>query len=179
MVAAGSSFFTVADQYPSPGRSDPEIVVWLRGQRDASTESLRCLPLVHAIALGGPALVLYLTEVRVTNSSMLAVIGRAPELGIRTSSAADLVLTVGEMTVFAALALTILVKVAPTHYSMAVFSQASSPHGSLAGIATFASVYGDDVRSRCVNSGRATKLRLASHFYPCEGGSSPPRPRSI
>jgi len=45
------------------------------------------------------------------------------------------------MAVIAALAITILVKVGPTHYSLAVFSPASSPNGRLADI-TDAMIYG-------------------------------------
>ena len=57
-------------------------------------------------------------------------------LGIRTSSWLDLVLAIGEVAVFVALAITILAKVGPAHYSIAVFSPASSPHGSLSGISS-------------------------------------------
>ena len=52
-------------------------------------------------------------------------------LGIKTSSAADLALVAAEMAVIAALAITVLVKIGPAHYSAAVFSPASSPHGQL------------------------------------------------
>jgi len=57
-------------------------------------------------------------------------------VGIKTSSAADLALAVGEVAVFAALAITILAKVGPAHYSIAVFSPASSANGKISGIAT-------------------------------------------
>jgi len=50
-------------------------------------------------------------------------------LGISTSSWVDLVLVTGETAVFAALAITILVKVGPAHYTASVFSPASSPSG--------------------------------------------------
>ena len=79
MVAVGSSFFTVPDRHPVPGRPDPELVVWLRGQHDASTESALCLTLARAIALRGPGLVLDLTEVPVMSPSTLALIARARE----------------------------------------------------------------------------------------------------
>ena len=62
-------------------------------------------------------------------------------LGIRTSSSADLLLVIGEVTVIAALAITILVKVGPAHYSVGVLSPASSPNGQLTNI-TNALIYG-------------------------------------
>jgi amino acid transporter len=62
-------------------------------------------------------------------------------LGIATSSSADLVLAGGEVAVIAALAITVLVKIGPAHYTAAVFSPASSPHGQLSDITT-AMIYG-------------------------------------
>ena len=62
-------------------------------------------------------------------------------LGIRTSSSVDLVLVAGEVAVIAALAITILVKIGPAHYSAAVLSPASSPNGQLTDI-TDAMIYG-------------------------------------
>ncbi|MGP8001958.1 MAG: APC family permease [Streptosporangiaceae bacterium] len=62
-------------------------------------------------------------------------------LGIGTSSAVDLVLVAGEVAVIAALAITVLVKAAPAHFSAAVVSPASSPHGQLSDI-TNAMIYG-------------------------------------
>jgi anti-anti-sigma factor len=79
MVANGSSSFTVPDRHLVLGGPDPELVVWLRGQHDASTESALCMTLARAIALGGPGLVLDLTEVQVMSTSTLAVIVRARE----------------------------------------------------------------------------------------------------
>jgi amino acid transporter len=67
---------------------------------------------------------------------ILAAVSLVAYLGIRTSSAADLVLAIGEVAVFSALAITILVKVGPAHYSVAAFSPGSSPHGKLADIGT-------------------------------------------
>ena len=61
--------------------------------------------------------------------------------GIATSSSADLLLAIGEVAVIAALAITILVKTGPAHYSAAVFSPASSPHGQFNDI-TNAMIYG-------------------------------------
>jgi amino acid transporter len=46
-------------------------------------------------------------------------------LGIGTSSVTDLLLATGEVAVFAALAITILVKTGPMHFSAAIFSPAS------------------------------------------------------
>ena len=77
MAAVGSSFFTVPAQHPVPGGPDSELVVWLRGQHDASNQSALCLTLAHAIALGGPGLVLDLAQVRAISPSTLAVIVRA------------------------------------------------------------------------------------------------------
>ncbi len=62
-------------------------------------------------------------------------------LGIGTSSSVDLVLVAGEVAVIAALAITILVKIGPAHYSIAVLSPASSPNGQLTDITT-AMIYG-------------------------------------
>jgi amino acid transporter len=62
---------------------------------------------------------------------ILAAVITVAYLGIRTTSSFDLLFAGGEMAVFAALAITILVKVGPAHYSAAVFSPASSPHGQL------------------------------------------------
>jgi len=62
-------------------------------------------------------------------------------LGIATSSSVDLLLAAGEVAVIAALAITILVKTGPAHYSAAVLSPASSPHGQFSDI-TDAMIYG-------------------------------------
>ena len=62
-------------------------------------------------------------------------------LGIRTSSSVDLVLVAGEVAVIAALAITVLVKIGPAHYSAAVLSPASSPNGQLTDV-TDAMIYG-------------------------------------
>ncbi len=62
-------------------------------------------------------------------------------LGIRTSSWVDLVLAAGEVAVIAALAITILVKIGPAHYSAAVLLPASSPTGQLTDV-TNAMIYG-------------------------------------
>jgi amino acid transporter len=62
-------------------------------------------------------------------------------LGVRTSSSVDLVLVAGEVAVIAALAVTILIKIDPDHYSAAVLIPASSPNGQLTDI-TNAMIYG-------------------------------------
>jgi amino acid transporter len=72
---------------------------------------------------------------------ILAAVAGVAYLGIGTSSSADLVLALGEVAVFAALAITILVKAGPVHYSAAVFSPASSPHGQFTDV-TNAMIYG-------------------------------------
>ncbi len=72
---------------------------------------------------------------------ILAAVAGVAYLGIGTSSSADLVLVLGEVAVFTALAITILVKVSPAHYSAAVFSPASSPHGQFTDV-TNAMIYG-------------------------------------
>ena len=72
---------------------------------------------------------------------ILAVVVLVAYLGIGTSASVDLLLVAGEMAVIAALAITVLVKTGPVHYSLAVFSPASSPHGRLTEI-TDAMIYG-------------------------------------
>ena len=72
---------------------------------------------------------------------ILAAVILVTYLGIRTAAVVDLLLVAGEMTVIAALAVTILVKTGPAHYSLAVFSPASSPHRRLTEI-TNAMIYG-------------------------------------
>ncbi len=73
--------------------------------------------------------------------TILAAVAGVAYLGIGTSSLADLVLVAGEVAVIAALAVTILVKIGPAHYTAAVFSPASSLHGQPADI-TNAMIYG-------------------------------------
>jgi anti-anti-sigma factor len=86
MVAIGSSFFTIPDRHPVLWGSDPELVVWLRGQHDSSTESALCMTLARAIAFGAPGLVLDLAEVQMMSASTLAVITRAREYLRRRSA---------------------------------------------------------------------------------------------
>jgi amino acid transporter len=61
--------------------------------------------------------------------------------GVATSSSADLVLVAGEVAVIAALAITILVRTSPSHYSAAVLWPGSSPNGQVTDI-TNAMIYG-------------------------------------
>jgi anti-anti-sigma factor len=86
MVAISSSFFTVPDRHPALGGPDPELVVWLRGEHDVSNQDALCLTLARAIALGGPGLVLDLSEVRTMSTSTLEVIVRAREYLRRRSA---------------------------------------------------------------------------------------------
>jgi amino acid transporter len=72
---------------------------------------------------------------------ILAIVVLVAYLGIATSSSVDLVLVLGEVAVIAALAITILVKVGPGHYSVAVFAPSSSPSGQLSEISS-ALIYG-------------------------------------
>jgi amino acid transporter len=72
---------------------------------------------------------------------IVAAVALVAYLGIATSSSVDLLLAAGEIAVIAALAITILVKTGSAHYSAAVLSPASSPHGQLSDI-TNAMIYG-------------------------------------
>jgi amino acid transporter len=72
---------------------------------------------------------------------ILALVVLVAYLGVGTSSSADLLLVSAEMAVIAALAITILVKIGPAHYSAAVFSPASTPRGDFTDI-TNAMIYG-------------------------------------
>ncbi len=65
---------------------------------------------------------------------ILAAVVLVAYLGVGTSSWVDLVLVTGEVAVIAALAITVLVKVGPGHYSAAVLAPGSSPHGQLTDI---------------------------------------------
>jgi amino acid transporter len=72
---------------------------------------------------------------------VLAAVAGLAYLGIGTSSWADLVLAAAEMAVIAALAITILAKAGPAHFSAAAFSPASALHGQWSDI-TNAMIYG-------------------------------------
>jgi len=72
---------------------------------------------------------------------ILAAVASVAYLGIGTSSGADLVLVAGEVAVITALAVTVLIRTGAAHYSLAVLSPASSPHGQFTDITT-AMIYG-------------------------------------
>ena len=72
---------------------------------------------------------------------ILAAVTLIAYLGVSTSSWVDLVLVAGEVAVISALAITVLVKAGPAHYSAAVLSPASSPHGQVTDL-TQAMIYG-------------------------------------
>ena len=72
---------------------------------------------------------------------ILVAVAGVGYLGIGTSSWVDLALVAGEMAVIAALAISVLVKIGPAHYSAAVLSPTSSPNGQLTDI-TNAMIYG-------------------------------------
>ena len=72
---------------------------------------------------------------------ILASVAGVAYLGIGTSSWVDLALVAGEVAVIAALAISILVKVGPVHYSAAVLWPASSPNGQITDV-TNALIYG-------------------------------------
>ena len=72
---------------------------------------------------------------------ILAAVAGVAYLGISTSSWVDLALVAGEMAVIAALAICVLVRIGPAHYSAAVLWPASSPDGQLTDV-TNAMIYG-------------------------------------
>jgi amino acid transporter len=72
---------------------------------------------------------------------IVAAVALVAYLGIAISSGVDLMLAAGEVSVIGALAITILVKTDAAHFSAAVFSPASSPHGQFSDI-TNAMIYG-------------------------------------
>jgi amino acid transporter len=72
---------------------------------------------------------------------ILTAVAGVAYLGIGTSSWVDLALVAGEVAVIAALAISVLVKIGPAHYSPAVLLPASSPNGQLTDI-TNAMIYG-------------------------------------
>jgi amino acid transporter len=93
-----------------------------------------------SLLLGGPGLHLTIAPWALF-IVILALVVLIAYLGISTSSSADLALVAGEVAVIAALAITILVKIGPAHFSVAAFSPASSPHGQLTDI-TNGMIYG-------------------------------------
>ena len=99
MAHVGSAFFTVSDLPPglSGGPEAEPIVVWLRGEHDASTDAALCQALARAIALDSAGLVLDLSGVEFMGASTLGVIVRAREF-LRQRSAS---LTVRSPSAFA------------------------------------------------------------------------------
>ena len=83
------------------------------------------------VAIGGWALFVVI----------LAAVAGVAYLGISTSSWVDLALVAGEVAVIAALAISVLVRIGPAHYSAAVLWPASSPNGQLTDV-TNAMIYG-------------------------------------
>jgi amino acid transporter len=73
--------------------------------------------------------------------AIVAVVALVAFRGIAISSGVDLLLAAGEVSVIGVLAITILVKTGVAHFSVAVFSPASSPHGQFSDI-TNAMIYG-------------------------------------
>ena len=85
---------------------------------------------LHVTVGGGPLFMI-----------ILVAVASIAYLGISTSSWVDLALVAGEVAVIAALAISILVRVGPAHYSAAVLWPASSPDGQFTDI-TYAMIYG-------------------------------------
>jgi anti-anti-sigma factor len=87
MTAVGPSLSTVADLPLAPGHPGPDdVVVWLRGEHDTSTDGELRLTLARAIALDGAGLVLDLSEVTFMGASTLEVIARTREFLRRQSA---------------------------------------------------------------------------------------------
>jgi amino acid transporter len=99
----------------------------------ALTSAYAAQLLAGTVGWAVPAWVLFLV--------ILAAVVLVAYLGIGTSSAVDLLLVAGEVAVIAALAVTVLVRTSPAHYSAAVLSPASSPHAQLTDL-TKAMIYG-------------------------------------
>jgi anti-anti-sigma factor len=88
MVRTSSSFSRAPDRPLAPGdRHDPDIVVWLRGDQDVSTDGTLCRALARAISLDDAALVVDLSGAELVGLSTLAIIARAREfLGLWSRS---------------------------------------------------------------------------------------------
>ena len=99
----------------------------------ALTSAYAAQLLAGTVGWAVPPWVLYL--------AILAAVVLVAYLGASTSSCVDLVLVAGEVAVISALAITVLVKVGPAHYSAAVLSPAASPHGQFTDL-TQAMIYG-------------------------------------
>jgi amino acid transporter len=99
----------------------------------ALTSAYAAQLLAGTVGWAVPAWVLFLV--------ILTAVTLVAYLGVSTSSWVDLVLVAGEVAVISALAITVLVKAGPAHYSAAVLSPASSPHGQVTDL-TQAMIYG-------------------------------------
>jgi anti-anti-sigma factor len=76
MAPAGSSFYTVTDRPPPPGKG-PEIgptIIWLRGEHDIATDGDLRRTLASAIALNNAPIVVDLSKVELMSASTLGVI---------------------------------------------------------------------------------------------------------
>jgi anti-anti-sigma factor len=88
MVHVGSSFSAVPDRSPAPravpgagpAKAGGATVIRLCGEHGISNDGVLCLTLARAIASGGTALVLDMSEVDLVAVSTLRVIARAGEL---------------------------------------------------------------------------------------------------
>ena len=99
----------------------------------ALTSAYAAQLLAGTVGWAAPAWVLFLV--------ILAAVTLVAYLGVSTSSWVDLVLVAGEVAVISALAITVLVRVGPAHYSAAVLSPAALPHGEFTDL-TQAMIYG-------------------------------------
>ena len=99
----------------------------------ALTSAYAAQLLAGTVGWAVPAWVLFLV--------ILAAVTLVAYLGVSTSSWVDLVLVAGEVAVISALAITVLVKAGPAHYTAAVLSPASSPHSQITDL-TQAMIYG-------------------------------------
>ena len=80
MDLIGSSSFIIPDRSPMSGEgADGDIVIWLRGEHDISTDDALSLTLARAVALDDSGLVLDLSDVEFMSASTLGVIVRARE----------------------------------------------------------------------------------------------------
>jgi anti-anti-sigma factor len=80
MDLIGSSSFIIPDRSPMSGEgADGDIVIWLRGEHDISTDDALSLTLARAVALDDSGLVLDLSDVEFMSASTLGVIVRTRE----------------------------------------------------------------------------------------------------
>ncbi len=87
MVPVGSSSFAVSNRAPGPGvayQTEPTFV-WLAGEHDISTDDALRRTLGRAVALGGTALVLDMSDVQFMSAATLRTIFQAREFLRRRS----------------------------------------------------------------------------------------------